>query len=98
MNFMQGDAARVLGAQTIGIRPEHLALSTTGGQWPGKILLAEHLGSDTFLHVDGGALGRITVRAPGEFPLGPGSHGLDDARSQPHSSLRLRGKRDSRLR
>jgi multiple sugar transport system ATP-binding protein len=73
MNFLQGDVSRVLGAQTVGIRPEHLALSTTGGQWPGKILLAEHLGSDTFLHVDGGALGRITARAPGEFPQGPGS-------------------------
>ncbi len=35
MNFLQGDVARVLGAQTVGVRPEHLALSTTSGRMAG---------------------------------------------------------------
>jgi multiple sugar transport system ATP-binding protein len=45
-----------------------VALSTSAGQWQGKVTVAEHLGSDTFLHVvtDHGTL---TVRASGEFPV-----------------------------
>jgi multiple sugar transport system ATP-binding protein len=64
MNFVEND--------TIGIRPEHIALSDKSGDWEGTVMLAEHLGSDTFLHVDGGKRGTITVRASGEFPVGPG--------------------------
>jgi multiple sugar transport system ATP-binding protein len=65
MNFVENN--------TIGIRPEHIALSDKKGDWQGTVLLSEHLGSDTFLHIDGGARGRLTVRAPGENSLGPGS-------------------------
>ena len=57
---------------TLGIRPEHIALSQKSGEWEGTVMLAEHLGSDTFLHVDGGRRGTLTVRAPGEFSVGPG--------------------------
>ena len=31
--------------------------------------VSEHLGSDTFLHVEAGDLGTLTVRASGEFPV-----------------------------
>ncbi|HEY7689474.1 MAG TPA: TOBE domain-containing protein, partial [Dongiaceae bacterium] len=72
MNILQGAPARAANAEMIGIRPEHLALSTTGGQWPGRVLIAEHLGSDTYLHIEGDGIGRVTARAPGEFPHGPG--------------------------
>ncbi len=58
---------------TLGIRPEHISLSDNKGDWPGTVMLSEHLGSDTFLHIDAGARGRLTVRAPGENTLGPGS-------------------------
>ena len=34
--------------------------------------LAEHLGSDTFLHIDADSVGRITARAPGELALAAG--------------------------
>ena len=38
--------------QTIGIRPEHIGVSTTRrGDWKGTVGVAEHLGADTFLHV-----------------------------------------------
>ena len=37
------------------------------------VRLAEHLGSDTFLHVDAGPCGMMTVRTDGEFTVNPGA-------------------------
>ena len=68
MNFLEGAVAAKHGAHAIGFRPEHLGLSLTEGEWKGKVGVAEHLGSDTFLHVHpehGGET--ITVRVDGEF-------------------------------
>jgi multiple sugar transport system ATP-binding protein len=67
MNFLKNAAASKYNAATIGIRPEHLNLSTTGGDWKGKIVISEHLGSDTFFHVDLEDGTRLTARATGEF-------------------------------
>jgi multiple sugar transport system ATP-binding protein len=72
MNFVTGDAARQLGATTIGVRPEHLRIEREGQGWPGTVSVAEHLGSDTFLYVDAGALGQLTVRGVGEVRLAAG--------------------------
>jgi multiple sugar transport system ATP-binding protein len=72
MNFVSGDHAKKLGAATIGIRPEHLKIERDGPGWPGTVSVAEHLGSDTFLYVDAGALGTLTVRGIGELGLEPG--------------------------
>jgi multiple sugar transport system ATP-binding protein len=72
MNFIGGDAAAKLGAETIGIRPEHLAIADKGG-WEATIALSEHLGADTFLYVDAGPRGKLTVRADGEYKKGPGA-------------------------
>ncbi len=66
MNFVEND--------TIGIRPEHIEISEKRGEWQGKVLLSEHLGSDTFLHIDAGARGRLTVRASGENTFAPGTN------------------------
>ncbi|WP_333821888.1 ABC transporter ATP-binding protein [Pinisolibacter sp.] len=66
MNFVTGPVAAAHGAHTIGVRPEHLAISADGGDWPGTVGVAERLGSDTFLHVDAGDLGTLTVRAGGD--------------------------------
>ncbi|QKV19163.1 ABC transporter ATP-binding protein [Oricola thermophila] len=68
MNFIEGPEAGKQGAATIGVRPEHIALSTTEGMWKGKVGVSEHLGSDTFLHVHTDA-GTMTVRADGEVGL-----------------------------
>jgi multiple sugar transport system ATP-binding protein len=65
MNFVEGNS--------LGIRPEHIHLDSKKGEWQGTVMLSEHLGSDTFLHIDGGQRGQLTVRAPGENALGPGS-------------------------
>ncbi|ALA20272.1 MULTISPECIES: ABC transporter ATP-binding protein [unclassified Chelatococcus] len=72
MNFLSGEAARKLGAATIGIRPEHLALSTSDGLWEGKVGVAEHLGSDTYLHLTIDGVGPLTARMSGEFAARPG--------------------------
>jgi multiple sugar transport system ATP-binding protein len=67
MNFITGDEAAKHGAETVGIRPEHISLSKTSGEWQGKVRVAEHLGSDTYLHVKTDGIGTLTVRATGEF-------------------------------
>src|SRR5262245_5752291 len=72
MNLLNGSIAGKLGASTIGIRPEHLTASRDRGEWQGVVQVAEHLGSDTFLHIDAETIGRITARAPGELALAAG--------------------------
>ncbi|GHE04383.1 glycerol-3-phosphate ABC transporter ATPase [Defluviimonas sp. 20V17] len=73
MNFVAGAEADEYGAHTIGIRPEHLAIVAEGGVWSGKVVVSEHLGSDTFLHVEvAGREAPMTVRADGEVPFRAG--------------------------
>ena len=66
MNFLTGADAAPHDAQTIGVRPEHLDLSKKTGTWEGQVTISEHLGSDTFLHVET-ANGTLNVRATGEI-------------------------------
>jgi multiple sugar transport system ATP-binding protein len=65
MNFVEGEDAAKHGAAAIGIRPEHLSISKTGGTWRGKVNVSEALGSDTFLYVSTD-VGTMTIRADGE--------------------------------
>jgi multiple sugar transport system ATP-binding protein len=67
MNFVTGEPAAKRDAATIGIRPEHLNLSKEKGEWQGTVTVAEHLGSDTFLHVKMDGADLMTARADGEF-------------------------------
>ncbi|MCB2101576.1 MAG: ABC transporter ATP-binding protein [Rhodobacterales bacterium] len=69
MNFIEGAEASKHGAHTIGVRPEHLVITQDAGMWQGTVGVAEHLGSDTFLHVAVDGVGTLTVRAPGELAL-----------------------------
>lgn len=71
MNFIGGEEAAKHGADTIGIRPEHIAISTSEGAWKGTVGVSEHLGSDTFLHVETDH-GVINVRGDGEVSLHAG--------------------------
>ncbi|HMR60730.1 ABC transporter ATP-binding protein, partial [Amaricoccus sp.] len=69
MNLVEGPPAEKHGAKTVGFRPEHIAISTTEGEYKGKVGVAEHLGSDTFVHVHTDELGTMNVRADGEIPV-----------------------------
>ena len=72
MNIATGPSAAKRGAATIGIRPEHVDVSATAGEWPAKVRLAEHLGSDTYVHVEVDNIGPMTIRLGGEAPNEPG--------------------------
>ena len=67
MNLIEGPEAAKHNVHTIGIRPEHLDVSTSQGKWQGSVGVAEHLGSDTFIHIHGIAgCDPMTVRASGD--------------------------------
>ena len=67
MNFLEGDEAKRHNAHSIGVRPEHIEVSDSKGDWTGIVGVSEHLGSDTFFHIhDTGLADTITVRAGGE--------------------------------
>jgi multiple sugar transport system ATP-binding protein len=70
MNIFGGPDAKELDAAKIGIRPEHISVSKTEGKWKGRVGVAEHLGSDTFIHVhDTGLDDMITVRITGDIEV-----------------------------
>ena len=55
------------GPAHLGIRPEHISVCTPDeGQCAGRVDVIEYLGADTFLVVDCGPLGALTVRVPGD--------------------------------
>jgi multiple sugar transport system ATP-binding protein len=54
------------GALTLGVRPEHVvAHAEQGVALPGRVRLAEHLGGETMLHVDGPDGAQLAVEADG---------------------------------
>jgi multiple sugar transport system ATP-binding protein len=70
MNFMEGAFAAENGGHTVGVRPEHIDVVESNGQWQGTVGVAEHLGSDTFFHIHNtGLTDTITVRAIGDVNL-----------------------------
>jgi len=70
MNIFSGPAAEKFNAYYVGIRPEHTTVSMTEGTWKGRVGVAEHLGSDTFIHVhDTGLQDVITVRIHGDISV-----------------------------
>ena len=74
MNLINGLEAQKHDATTIGIRPEHIEISQSEGTWKGKVGVSEHLGSDTFFHIQCDALpDPLTVRATGELALDYGA-------------------------
>ncbi|UXM96607.1 ABC transporter ATP-binding protein (plasmid) [Bartonella sp. HY329] len=69
INFITGDVAAKKNAHTIGLRPENIAISKSDGLWQGHVGVAEHLGADTYVHVDTNEAGTLTVRASGDFDV-----------------------------
>ncbi|MEM9232475.1 MAG: ABC transporter ATP-binding protein [Pseudomonadota bacterium] len=61
-------------ATHVGIRPEHISVTDAGqGTCDATVDVLEYLGSDTFLIVDGGAVGQLTVRLIGSSDITPGT-------------------------
>ncbi|WP_380053128.1 ABC transporter ATP-binding protein [Falsihalocynthiibacter sp. SS001] len=59
-------------AVSVGCRPEHIKLGAAGeGALDAIVDVLEYLGADTFVIVDAGPLGRITVRVEGDSSLRP---------------------------
>ena len=57
----------------VGSRPEHITLGEPGeGNCDGTVDVVEYLGADTYVIIDGGPLGQITVRGSSEDPHKPG--------------------------
>ena len=81
MNLLAGAIAAGYRAATIGVRPEHLLVDGSG-PWAGMVIHAEHLGSDTFLHVEVPEAGLLTARLSGqsEHRAGETVHLAPDAR------------------
>ncbi len=74
MNLLEGPQAARHNARTIGIRPEHISISSESGEWEGVVGVSEHLGSDTFFHVNCPEFKEpLTVRASGELALSYGA-------------------------
>ncbi|MGK9054343.1 ABC transporter ATP-binding protein [Neorhizobium petrolearium] len=71
MNFIPAGKLGDTEAKTIGIRPEHIALSREGGDWKGKVIHVEHLGADTIVYLETEATGLLTVRLFGEHAYKP---------------------------
>jgi multiple sugar transport system ATP-binding protein len=66
MNFIEGKEAAREGARSIGIRPEHIGVTTDNPRWHGLIRHAEYLGSDTFIFVETRSAGDLAVRMVGQ--------------------------------
>ncbi len=71
MNFIDG-ARLGQTAKTVGVRPEHISVSQTAGDWKGTVVHAEHLGADTNVFLETEKAGLVTIRLFGEYKTGPG--------------------------
>ncbi|MEI8621601.1 ABC transporter ATP-binding protein [Pseudoalteromonas sp. B129b] len=69
MNFIDAPQNENANVSCIGIRPEHITLSTEQGTWAGTVGVIEHLGSESFLHINIEGKGTVTVKADGVCPL-----------------------------
>ena len=66
MNFVKGRFADAVGAATLGVRPEHIAVGQGDDTWEGKVTLVERLGHDTILYVRVPDAGVLTVSLDGQ--------------------------------
>jgi ABC-type sugar transport system ATPase subunit len=69
MNIFEGEIAQKLGCKTYGIRPEHLALTSTSGTWQGTVRHIEKLGADAIVHLQTPFFGNLVVRTSGDTHL-----------------------------
>ncbi len=80
MNFLRAGALGMR-SHSMGIRPEHLAITREPGQIAGTVSHVEKLGGETLVYVNTGAQGLLTVRLFGEhsFVVDEAVHVTPDA-------------------
>ena len=94
MNFLKSGALGQRG-ETIGVRPEHIAISREAGRIAGHVSHVEKLGGETLVYVRTEAHGMLTVRLFGEhdYAVDETVHLTPDDRRSFHfdaAGLRLR--------
>ncbi|MEM1388965.1 MAG: sn-glycerol-3-phosphate ABC transporter ATP-binding protein UgpC [Pseudomonadota bacterium] len=69
-----GNYARGKAAVQLGVRPEHIEIGAPGtGQADATVDVVEYLGADSYVIVDAGPLGQMTIRSHGEEAVEPGA-------------------------
>lgn len=71
MNFLTGRHAGAYGAETVGIRPEHLKIDPSG-TLEGVVSTVEHLGNETLVHAQMTDGAMLTARGSEDLPSLPG--------------------------
>ncbi|WP_017444601.1 ABC transporter ATP-binding protein [Gayadomonas joobiniege] len=69
MNFIDVSPKHGDPTHSLGVRPEHLKVTTEKGLWRGTVGVVEHLGSETFLHVNVEGVGTLTIKDHGDCTL-----------------------------
>jgi multiple sugar transport system ATP-binding protein len=67
MNFVNGEYALREGACTLGVRPEHLVLTSDSPKWVGTVRHLEYLGCDSYVFVKTKDAGELNVRVAGDL-------------------------------
>ena len=72
MNILFGDDAAEMDAHAIGVRPEHMMISSSDPRWEGVVVHYEELGADHLVYVDRGHGEPLAVRVVGKVtaPVG----------------------------
>ncbi len=65
MNFISGEKAASFGADTVGIRGEHIAIVPDNGTWSGTVIHTENLGADSYVYLEMGTEEPVVVRLDG---------------------------------
>ena len=66
MNFIGGTHAEPFGANTVGIRGEHLVIKPSDGVWSGQVIHTENLGADSYVYLEMGTEEPVVVRLDGK--------------------------------
>jgi multiple sugar transport system ATP-binding protein len=65
MNFISGEKAASFGANTVGIRGEHITIVPDNGTWSGTVIHTENLGADSYVYLEMGTEEPVVVRLDG---------------------------------
>jgi ABC-type sugar transport system ATPase subunit len=85
MNIIDGTEAEKFGADSVGVRPEHLRPTPDAGAWYGTVSLVERLGSTSIVHVRVPSIGTLTASLEGEYDVRVGQAiGLKPERGRMH--------------